>query len=186
MNKGSLGGVNLSKFKFKQKERIKLRKKYSISKDTFVFLYLGRINKEKGISDLINAYNQIKNNYDTLLIFVGQIEDKKLINLFKENKKIMYFDFTNNPEDWFSFSDILCLPSYREGFGTVIIEAAACGIPTLCSNIYGLKDSIINNKTGIYHEAGNIDDIKKMLYVVKNKSLFKKYGLLGKKSFKGF
>ena len=97
-------------------------------------------------------------------------------------KKILYFDFTTKPQDWFSFADILCLPSYREGFGTVVIEAASCGIPALCSNIYGLKDSLIEHKTGFFHEVGSIDDIeRKMLYIINNKKLVKKYGLSARK-----
>ena len=78
----------------------------------------------------------------------------------------------------------MCVPSYREGFGTVVIEAASCGIPSLCSNIYGLNDAIIQNKTGFFHNAGSINDIKKkMIYIIKNKKLVKKFGLSAKKEF---
>lgn len=181
-HKGSVGGVNIKKFKYDRKKEIKLRARYSISKNTFVFLYLGRINNDKGIKELINAFKQIENNYDILLIFVGSVEDKELINLFKNEKKILYFNFTSKPEDWFSVSDILCLPSHREGFGTVIIEAASCGIPSLCSNIYGLRDALIPNKTGFFHKVGNINDIKKkMVHIIKNKKLVKNYGLSARK-----
>ncbi len=180
--KGSVGGVNIEKFKFNKQKRIKLREKYLISKQTFVFLFLGRINRDKGVADLIKAFKKIEKKYKTLLIFVGPIEDKKLTNLFKDNKKILYFNFTSKPEDWFSMADILCLPSYREGFGTVIIEAASCGIPALCSNTYGLSDAIIDNKTGFFHKVGSPDDIrKKMLYIIKNRKLVKKYGVSARK-----
>ncbi len=182
LHKGSVGGVNIEKFKFNKKKRIKLREKYFISKQTFVFLFLGRINKDKGVEDLIKAFKKIEKKYKTLLIFVGPIEDKEMANLFKNSKKILYFNFTSKPQDWFSIADILCLPSYREGFGTVIIEAASCGIPALCSNIYGLSDAIINNKTGFFHKVGSTDDIrKKMLYIIKNRKLVKKYGLSARK-----
>ena len=182
LHKGSVGGVDIKKFKFNKQKRIKLRDHHSISNSTFVFLYLGRINKDKGIVELIKAFKKIENNNNVLLIFVGPIEDKKLIHLFKNEKKILYFDFTTKPQDWFSFADILCLPSYREGFGTVVIEAASCGIPALCSNIYGLKDSLIEHKTGFFHEVGSIDDIeRKMLYIINNKKLVKKYGLSARK-----
>ena len=124
-------------------------------------MYLGRINKDKGIIDLIHAFKKIEQNQNILLIFVGKIEDKKLDQILNSSKKILYFNFTPNPENWFSLADILCVPSYREGFGTVVIEAASCGIPSLCSNIYGLNDAIIQNKTGFFHNAGSINDIKK-------------------------
>lgn len=182
LHKGSVGGVDIVKFKFNKKKRIKLRKKFLISKNTFVFLYLGRINKDKGISELINAFKKIEKNNDVLLIFVGSIEDNKLIRLFENEKKILYFNFTTKPQDWFSLADILCLPSYREGFGTVVIEAASSGIPALCSNIYGLKDAITEHKTGFFHKVGSIDDIKKkMLYIIKNKKLVEKYGISARK-----
>ena len=182
LHKGSVGGVDVVKFKFDKKKRIRLRKKYSISKNTFIFLYLGRVNKDKGIVELIEAFQKIKKNFDVLLIFVGTIEDEKLTHLLKNKKKILYFNYTNSPEDWFSVADILCLPSHREGFGTVVIEAASCGIPTLCSNIYGLHDAVIDNKTGFFHEVGSKDDIKKkMLYIIKHRKLVKNYGIVARK-----
>ena len=76
MHKGSVGGVNIKKFRMDQKKRTKLRKDLSISKNTFVFLYLGRINEDKGIIELVKAFNEFSKNKDVLLIFVGSIEDK--------------------------------------------------------------------------------------------------------------
>ena len=182
LHKGSVGGVDVVKFRFNKQKRIRLRKQYSVSKNTFVFLYLGRINEDKGIAELIEAFQKIKKKLDALLIFVGTIEDTKLTHLLKNKKKILYFNYTNKPEDWFSTADILCLPSHREGFGTVVIEAASCGIPTLCSNIYGLQDAVIDNKTGFFHKVGSADDIKKkMLYIIKNRKLVKNYGISARK-----
>lgn len=185
LNKGSVGGVNFKKFNIDQNKRIKLRKKYFISNNTFVFLYLGRINEEKGIIELIRAFKEIESKFDVLLILVGEVEDKSLFKLLNNNHKIRHFDYTTKPEKWFYVIDILCLPSHREGFGNVVIEAASFGIPTLCSNIYGLKDAVINGKTGLYHKVRSINDIKKkMIYVIKNKKLIKKYGLIAKRNVK--
>ena len=78
LHKGSVGGVDVVKFRFNKQKRIRLRKQYSVSKNTFVFLYLGRVNKDKGIVELIEAFQKIKKNLDVLLIFVGTIEDTKL------------------------------------------------------------------------------------------------------------
>ena len=51
--------------------------------------------------------------------------------------------------------------SFREGFGSVVIEAGACNLPALGSNIYGITDSIIENHTGLLHKVGSVDDIEK-------------------------
>ena len=85
-------------------------------------------------------------------------------------------DPSNNPEIFISMSDIICLPSYREGFGSVIIEAAASGVPSIVSDIYGLKDSIIEHETGLKFPKGNIEDLSKaMLEMYTNKNLRKKF-----------
>ena len=80
-----------------------MRNKYSIPKDTFVFLYLGRINKDKGIDDLINVFNRIDKRLNFMLIFVGSVEEKNIfINL--KIKKIFYtLDLQKNLNNGFHF-----------------------------------------------------------------------------------
>ena len=179
---GSVGGVNIKKFKFNNSNRYLKRRKFNISINDFVFLYLGRINKDKGIFDIIKAFEKIQEFDKIFLILVGPLEDKNIKNLIKDNKKIIYAGKTLVPEKWFSIADIFCLPSYREGFGSVIIEAGSCNLPTLGSNIYGINDAIKKDQTGFFHKAGCINDIqKKMLFVIKNKRLLKKYGKRARK-----
>ena len=179
---GSVGGVNIKKFKFNNSNRYLKRRKFNISINDFVFLYLGRINKDKGIFDIIKAFEKIQEFDKIFLILVGPLEDKNIKNLIKDNKRIIYAGKTLVPEKWFSIADIFCLPSYREGFGSVIIEAGSCNLPTLGSNIYGINDAIKKDQTGFFHKAGCINDIqKKMLFVIKNKRLLKKYGKRARK-----
>ena len=101
------------------------------------------------------------------LILVGPIENNNIKKLIKGNKKIIYAGKTTEPEKWFSVADIFCLPSYREGFGSTVIEAASYRFTTLGSNIYGINDAIIKNETGFFHKVGDTNDIKKMLFVIK-------------------
>ena len=179
---GSVGGVNIKKFKFNNSNRYLKRRKFNISINDFVFLYLGRINKDKGIFDIIKAFEKIQEFDKIFLILVGPLEDKNIKNLIKDNKRIIYAGKTLVPEKWFSIADIFCLPSYREGFGSVIIEAGSCNLPTLGSNIYGINDAIKKDQTGFFHKAGSVNDIqKKMLFVIKNKRLLKKYGKRARK-----
>ena len=84
----------------------------------------------------------------TILWCVGPDEDN-LQQEFKLVNGVFLCPFTRVPEQYMAAADIFCMPSYREGFGTAVIEAAACGIPSIGSNIYGLCDAIVNGSTGI-------------------------------------
>ena len=117
---GSVGGVNVKKFKYSKKERNLYRKKLKIRKNDFIFLYLGRINRDKGIIELIKAFKKIDKFYKAFLILVGPIEENFIKNYIKYNKKVIYAK--NYPEKWFSVGDIVCLPSFREGFGLWLLR----------------------------------------------------------------
>jgi glycosyltransferase involved in cell wall biosynthesis len=71
--------------------------------------------------------------------------------------------FTPEPERFMQAADLFCLPSYREGFGSSVIEAAACGVPALASRIYGLTDAVAEGETGWMHEPGNVQDLAEKL-----------------------
>ena len=73
---------------------------------------------------------------------------------------IEFIPFSPNPELFMNAADIFCLPSYREGFGTVIIESASCGIPAIGTRIYGLKDAIEDGITGLLVGVKEIESLK--------------------------
>jgi glycosyltransferase involved in cell wall biosynthesis len=76
-----------------------------------------------------------------------------------------------------SAADIFTLPSYREGFGSVVIEAAACGLPSVVSNIYGLNDAVVHGKTGLQFDCGSVDSLANALdELVSSKKLRLVYG----------
>jgi glycosyltransferase involved in cell wall biosynthesis len=79
------------------------------------------------------------------------------------NANVSYIGYTDKPENYLSISDILCLPSYREGFGTVVIEAASMGIPTIATNINGLVDAVESERTGLFVEPYSADSLYKAM-----------------------
>jgi glycosyltransferase involved in cell wall biosynthesis len=79
------------------------------------------------------------------------------------NNQVKRVGFTQEPERFMQAADLFCLPSYREGFGSSVIEAAACGVPALVSRIYGLTDAVAEGLTGWMHEAGNVQDLTQQL-----------------------
>ena len=122
---------------------------------------------------------------DVCLLIVG----KKEINLIGMlNKyplelinKILIFDHISFPEIILNCSDILCLPSKREGFGNVVIEASACEIPVVGSDIFGLKSSLINGKNGLTFKTGDPNDLfLKIKKLIDNKNLRLKLGKNGR------
>lgn len=162
LHKGSISGVDLDKFKSSPKVRKKLREKYNITNE-LVFIFLGRLNKDKGILDLAEVFNDLIKKYNDIKLFIvgpeeGNIEND--ISYLLNNKNVIRIGYVSNPEEILNVADVLVLPSYREGFGSIVVEAAAIKIPTIGSNIYGLSDAIVDNQTGLLHEKANIEDMK--------------------------
>ncbi|GAA6205102.1 glycosyltransferase family 4 protein [Thalassotalea sp. SU-HH00458] len=147
---GSISGVNIEKYRFSQENRTQLRIKHHIADDDFVFMFVGRLKKDKGVPELLAAFQQI-NHDDKVKLFILGSDEENLSEQFNQIANLHYLGFTPNAEDYYAFADVLCLPSHREGFGNVIIEAASCQLPALASNIYGLSDAVEHNGTGILH-----------------------------------
>ena len=184
--KGSISGVNLSKFYFSRKDRKDIRNKYNIGDEEIIIIFLGRINKEKGILELIEYFNHISinNNFDEkiYLFLVGHQDDDTLINYKRNNDNIIYIENNDYPEKFLSASDIFCLPSKREGFGTSVIEASACNLPVICSNIYGLIDAVEDKQTGLLFNIEDKNDFAiKMKMLIENKGLRLQLGNAGRK-----
>lgn len=175
LGKGSISGVDLEKFKFDKEIRNKLRKKHNILGDDIVYGFIGRLKKDKGIYELLEAFKKVNLKNKKLLI-IGP--DEEGISKALKYENVIYLGFQSNPNFYLNMFDIFCLPSYREGFGSVIIEAAAMGIPAIVSNIYGLSDAVEKNETGLLHEMKNVQEIKeKMEFLAKNTNLRNEMGI---------
>lgn len=165
---GSVNGVDIERFHPDELVKSNVRKKYDIDSSSVVFLYLGRLKKDKGLMDLTEAYRALCNEHiDIHLLIVGPDEDglSPLIYDYLQEvaDKFHLIPYTRNPESFMMASDILLIPSYREGFGTVVIEAAACGVLSIGTNIYGLVDAIVDGETGLLTEVGNVHKLKKAM-----------------------
>ena len=171
---GSICGVDLKRFKSDKEVRNKIRKGFNLNNNAFVFLFLGRSNREKGVIELSTAFNELHLQFkNTILLFVGSDEDNLYIDLEKIDG-VMTFPLTNFPEHYINAADVLCLPSYREGFGHVIIEAAACGTPAIGSNIYGISDAIVNNETGLLVETKSVIKLREAMELLMNNNQMRK------------
>ena len=164
LGNGSICGVDVTRFKPDTNARAKIRQIHQIPDDAVLILFVGRITRDKGVIDLANGFSLLSNEFPSLYImFVGPDEeglrpelDARLSSCLD---RVRHVGMTNSPENHMAAADIFCLPSYREGFGSVVIEAGACGLPTLASRIYGITDAVEEGATGILHDAGDVEGI---------------------------
>lgn len=173
LGNGSVCGVDIERFKPNLSVRQQIRSNLSIPDNAIVYLFLGRLNKDKGIQDLAHAFADLASKMPHVhLLVVGPDEGgmDMMLQLILGNFSGQFHrvGFTDKPEDYMACADIFCLPSYREGFGSVIIEAAATGVPAVASNIYGLVDAVKNGETGILHQPKNIEEMELALLTLSN------------------
>lgn len=179
---GSICGVDTDKFSPNVEARKRIRKEYGISESDVVFLYLGRLNRDKGLLDLAHSFNEVCSKYDnTHLVIVGPDEQgvgEEVESICASCKqKVHIAGYTDVPEQYFASADVFCLPSYREGFGVVIIQAASAGIPSIGTKIYGVVDTIEDGKTGLLYHPRDVDGLtSKMIEMIKRPDLRKMMG----------
>lgn len=161
---GSACGVNLTNFDISNKEEYRkdIREQLDIPEDAFVYGFVGRITRDKGVNELLEAYKKL--NDDSYLIMVGPSEVDETINqeLYtwaSKNEKIKFTGYTTVVEQYLSAMDCYILPSYREGFGMGVVEAEAMGVPVIVTDIPGPTDAMIDNETGIVVQKADIESL---------------------------
>lgn len=167
---GSLSGVDVERFNIsKCSESAKqLRIDLGIRAEHFVFSFIARKTRDKGAIDILSAFSSISASLeDAMLLFVGPDEDGEIGRLRRGSPELFLnvidVGHVSNHELYLAITDVLCLPSYREGFGTIVIDAAAMGVPTIGSHIPGLVDSIVDGETGMLFPPGDLDELIKLM-----------------------
>jgi glycosyltransferase involved in cell wall biosynthesis len=152
---GSSNGIDTDYFSsdavFESKE--KLRDNYSLPQDAFVWVFIGRIVKDKGINELVEAFLKIDSKH--FLLLVGPFEnDQDPISLetslsIESSSNIRTYGFQKDVRPFIKLSDVLVFPSYREGFPNVPMQAAAMGLPQIVTNINGCNEIVKQRVTGL-------------------------------------
>ena len=118
-------------------------------------MFLGRLNKDKGVIDLIQAFAQLDQQKKSCSLYLIGHDEERIKDQFQTiSSKIHFIPHEKNPEELLQACDTFCLPSYREGFGLSVIEASALEKPIICSDAYGLADTIVEGQTGLRHRKG--------------------------------
>lgn len=155
---GSTNGVDtkyFSKEHYSEDELNRLRLEHNIKEKDTVFLFVGRIVKDKGVNELVNAFKKLSNKFDNVkLVMLGRFEndlnpvDYETSQEIESNPNILFLGYKIDVRPYFGFSDVFVFPSYREGFPNVVMQAGSMGLPSIVSNINGNNEIIENDING--------------------------------------
>lgn len=184
---GSICGVNLKRFVASEESRQSARKEIGVADNKLVFVFMGRLNHDKGMYELLPAFNCLaKERNDVYLLLFG-VDEENIAEQFgkydhlKAGENFCYYGRTSEPQKMLQAGDVFVLPTYREGFGSSVIEASALGLPVICSDAYGVKDAMVDNVTGLRCKVGDEESLYQcMKELIENPHLIKQMGEAGK------
>lgn len=173
---GNVRGIDLDHYNSAlsevQVEASKIRKS-----GIFTFIFIGRLVRDKGINELINAFSRLNTQYPhTRLLLVGTYEENldplepETLAEIKRNPAIEAVGRQNDVRPWLAASDVFVFPSYREGFPNVVIEAGAMGLPSIVTDINGSREIIRDSENGIIIPSHSADALYQTMVTMFNDS----------------
>lgn len=183
INKGSSNGIDLSVF---SKSKINpvlqkdMRAKYALDKH-FVYGFVGRISNDKGVRELFEAFSALYEENKSLRLFlVGRLEiETDIAEKIMKHKGVVYAGSVNKTglPLYYSLFNVLVLPTYREGFGNVLLEAAAMGVPVVSTKVTGAVDAVNDGYNGILVPSKNVTELRDAMNLLYNDvNLRERYG----------
>lgn len=162
-------GIDLDKFNAVEIDRALKRSQLGLPEDAFVVLSVGELNKNKNHEVIIKAIGKIDNpKIHYIICGQGQL-DGHLRNLSKElgiENQVHLLGFKNDIPEICKCSDLFAFPSYREGLGMAALEAMACGLPLITSNVHGIVDYSIEGENGYNCSPNDIDSFSKYIKTI--------------------
>ena len=188
LGNGSICGVDASKFNPTEEVRSDVRRELGYSDDDVVFVFLGRLKREKGIKEIFSAFNKLLEDYSHAKLLLIGIDEEKCHDWIvdypniMDGKNVNFYGFTKEPFRLLQAGDVYLLPSYREGFGMSVLEASCMKLPVICSDTYGMADTFVDGVTGLKCKVKDdltLCECMKTLYC--NKQLRTAMGIAGRK-----
>ena len=170
LGNGSSNGIDIDHFNLNPsiaEKSSSLREKLGFSADEFVFVYIGRMVRDKGITELIDAFTLLKQEYPKAkLLLVGPFEPHldpipaSTATAIKANPSIVHVDFQQDIRPYLGLSQALVFPSYREGFPNVPMQAGCMGLPSIVTDINGCNEIVENGVNGIIVPAKKSEPLR--------------------------
>jgi glycosyltransferase involved in cell wall biosynthesis len=183
---GSSAGVDVSHFEWTQERGNKaaeLRRCLRLPVIAPVIGFIGRLTRDKGIVELVEAFEIVSHRLpDARLLLVGSYEEADPVpantrQKIASNPRIHRVEFVDNTSDYFHVIDVLALPTHREGFPNVVLEAAAAGKPVAATRATGVIDAVVDGVTGLLSPVGEPGPIaSNLLKLLTDKELIERMG----------
>lgn len=187
LGNGSICGVDVSKFNPTAEVRKEEREDLGYTDDNVVYTFLGRLKREKGIREILSAFNKlVVDRPQARLLLIGFDEENchnwigNYLNI-KDTENVVFYGITKEPFRTLQAGDVYVLPSYREGFGMSVLEASGMKLPVICSDTYGMADTFVDGVTGLkckVMDDESLCECMKKLY--EDKDLREKMGAAGR------
>ena len=179
IGKGSSNGIDTGHFNadsISDQELIKCQKKWTIAQDDFVFLFIGRLVGDKGINELVAAFEQLSSKFPKAkLLLVGSQEPtldplaKSTLKAIDQNPSIILTGYQQDVRPFLKMAQVFVFPSYREGFPNVVLQAGAMGVPCIVSDINGCNEIIEDEINGFLVPPKQIQPlVEKMQFFYKD------------------
>lgn len=173
IGKGSSNGINTAFFdpnQYSGESKSALRKSLGIKENDFVYIFVGRLVKDKGINELIRAFIGVASQFkDTKLLLIGPFESDldplqtETIAYINECDQVIALGWQDDVRPYFSISDCLVFPSYREGFPNVVMQAGAMGLYSIVTDINGCNEIIESGENGVLIPPKNEGALQKAM-----------------------
>lgn len=191
LGQGSINGVD-AELRFnpacvEPSSRAEFRVKYGLSEGALAVGFVGRIVRDKGISELAQAWSVLREQFsDAHLFVVGELESRDAITsdmeqLLRQDSRIHLTGPMDDMPQVYSALDLVVLPSYREGFPVVPLEAAAMGLPVIATDVPGCREAVIHDVTGLLVPARDADALARAICLyVSDAQLRRRHGAAGR------
>lgn len=185
---GSIAGIKLDRYVISEEVRKQEREKFGFKENDIIYIFLGRLNHDKGIGELYDAFNRLAQICpDAKLLFYGMDEegyDEKASSYpnIKKGENYFFPGLTKTPFNALQAGDVFVLPTWREGFGVSVLEAQALGLPVITSDAYGVVDASIEGVTSLRCGVNDPEGLyKAMKQYYEDAELRKAHGEAGRK-----
>ena len=168
---GNVRGIDLAHYD--RTEEVLDKAKEIRRDDRFTFVFIGRVVRDKGINELVEAFVKLnREEPSTRLLLVGRLEPEldplssQTQHIIDNHESIEAVGNQSDVRPWLAASDVLTFPSYREGFPNVVIEAGALGLPSVVTDINGCNEIILEGKNGVIVPPRDVNSLYEAMCVM--------------------